>query len=289
MRNFILVFALFFFCQPLEAHADTSQTRAFMAAGKIADAPVGFVEMCRRSITSCGGKERDAETETLAAIAAERQCGTTVAVEAAGPWFQQGTFGPGVEGDTTRFSTTQTDQLFPPQCLATGAIKAGSNGKSGAPRDADTATSEQLPTKAHFRDAADPYDSHPHGKQARLLRRINRQVNDSTYEISDEALFRLSDYWRRAGAGREPIGDCEDIAIEKRLRLIDAGFPPEDLRLAVVYTQRAGLHAVLVARLPMGDYVLDNLSGSITRWDKTSYNWVRVESASDPLVWTLPA
>ena len=66
-----------------------------------------------------------------------------------------------------------------------------------------------------------------------LLRRVNRRVNRHVRQMSDEARFGRHDLWRASGMGRGAAGDCEDIAIEKRKLLVDAGVPADRLFLAV--------------------------------------------------------
>ncbi|HWK37089.1 transglutaminase-like cysteine peptidase [Sphingomonas sp.] len=80
--------------------------------------------------------------------------------------------------------------------------------------------------------------------------------------------------------------DCKDLAIEKRLRLIEAGFPADRLRVAVVYSRSAGLHILLVAQTDdRGEVVLDSRQDRIVRWDKARYRWLSVQSADDPMAW----
>ncbi|MEJ2036830.1 MAG: transglutaminase-like cysteine peptidase, partial [Maritimibacter sp.] len=88
-----------------------------------------------------------------------------------------------------------------------------------------------------------------------------------------------------SGVGRSAIGDCEDIALQKRLMLINADFPADRLFFAVVFSTRLGLHTVLIARLDRGDYVLDSASGAIREWQDVSYSWLRIQSPSAPRQW----
>lgn len=80
-------------------------------------------------------------------------------------------------------------------------------------------------------------------------------------------------------------GDCNDYAVTKRHRLIAAGWPSQRLLLAVVITPTGQGHLVLVARTAQGDMVLDNLSDTVKPWQKTSFEWVSMQSPDNPRFW----
>jgi predicted transglutaminase-like cysteine proteinase len=94
---------------------------------------------------------------------------------------------------------------------------------------------------------AGPVDS----KARELLAAINTEVN-AAIEARDEPDGQ--DAWRLA----PPVGDCEDYALTKKQRLIDAGWPGETLRFATVLTETDEYHAVLVVEHADGRLVLDN-------------------------------
>lgn len=118
-----------------------------------------------------------------------------------------------------------------------------------------------------------------------LLKRINRYVNARVQQRTDAEIYGRDELWRRSGVGTAAKGDCEDIAIEKRFELTEAGFPRDRLSFAIVYSQQAGLHTVLVARMADGDVVLDSRNGFLVPWYKAPYSWISVQSTSDPMVW----
>lgn len=135
-------------------------------------------------------------------------------------------------------------------------------------------------------EPAKPADAAFDGKAAfALIGKVNRNVNDAVVQVEDINSTGEEDRWNRLGYGWRPAGDCEDIAIEKRMRLMEMGFPADRLFLAVAYKYRAGLHTVLIARLPDGDYVLDSLVRKVRPWSKVTYQWLRVQTPGDPLVW----
>jgi predicted transglutaminase-like cysteine proteinase len=117
----------------------------------------------------------------------------------------------------------------------------------------------------------------------RLAERVNRSVNDAMTFRDDP-----TDRWERPQAGRKSAwlqGDCEDYAIEKRARLISAGFPPDRLFYAVGYRRSVGLHAVLVARIDGRDLVLDNRTPWVRPYSEAPYTWVAHQSALTPEKW----
>ena len=120
----------------------------------------------------------------------------------------------------------------------------------------------------------------------RLLKRIDGMVNAHVRQQSDMLSYGVGELWRPSGSGQNAVGDCEDLAIEKRLKLIDAGFPPGRLFFAVVYQSGIGLHTVLVARLDSGDMVLDSRSNFVESWQDTRYQWLIAERPGMPTFWT---
>jgi predicted transglutaminase-like cysteine proteinase len=125
----------------------------------------------------------------------------------------------------------------------------------------------------------------PPQEWSRLLRRVNDRVNARVHQQSDLATYGVPELWRPSGDGPRAAGDCEDLALEKRVELIAADFPPERLFLAVVYRSDVGLHTVLVARLDEGDVVLDSRVGFIEHWSRAGYSWLSVEAPGQPMVW----
>lgn len=113
-------------------------------------------------------------------------------------------------------------------------------------------------------------------KRASELQDVNLTVNKRIRPVEDD-----SDTWSLEPAA----GDCEDYAISKRHELIARGWPPQTLRLAVVYTPFGEGHMVLVVRTDKGDMVLDNRNGSIRPWNKTGLRWVMIQSPVNPARW----
>jgi predicted transglutaminase-like cysteine proteinase len=81
------------------------------------------------------------------------------------------------------------------------------------------------------------------------------------------------------------MGDCEDIQLLKRRRLIEAGLPKRALRMAVVLDRAGAGHAVLLTYTDHGDFVLDNAVGAILPWEETGYQFIKREGQEDDRIW----
>jgi predicted transglutaminase-like cysteine proteinase len=82
------------------------------------------------------------------------------------------------------------------------------------------------------------------------------------------------------------FGDCNDYAVTKRHELMARGWPTRVLLLAEVVTGWGEHHLVLVVRTRSGDLVVDNLSGNVRPWSKTTYKWVRMQSPENANFWS---
>lgn len=131
---------------------------------------------------------------------------------------------------------------------------------------------------------AGPLDRKSAVAELRLLRRINSDVNRTTVQVDDVVAFGVDERWSRLPQSYS-AGDCEDMAIEKRARLVAAGFPTERLFLATAYKRGFGLHTVLMARTFDGDLVLDSLEPRPRPWTKARYSWLRIQTPGEPLTW----
>lgn len=116
----------------------------------------------------------------------------------------------------------------------------------------------------------------------RKISQINLQVNKSIDPITDQDQWGVIDQWDYPSQGR---GDCEDYALLKRQKLIEAGFPKSALLLTVVKEQNGDGHSVLTLKTDRGDYILDNLNNQVKSWNKTNYRFVKRQSQSSPNIW----
>lgn len=81
-------------------------------------------------------------------------------------------------------------------------------------------------------------------------------------------------------------GDCNDYAVTKRHELLNRGWSSRNLLLAEVVTSWGEHHLVLVVRTRGGDFVADSLSSGLRPWSQTRYQWVRIQSPSNPAFWS---
>lgn len=285
----------------------------FVPAGDLADAPDGFLAMCRRDHDLCTAGLSNAEGASRAIFrpivnhkAAPVSSGDATAALCA----QMGTAAPAVAAPMAMdaaLSTGLATMAAASVCAAearpgSGAampivgapviVAAARPPVIGAPidlsggmgtaalgkrmRDADR---EEAAEGAVTADIATP------AGEAMLVRAINREVNRQVVPVPDIASHGVEEEWDRPGRVGRPAGDCEDYAIEKRMRLVEAGFPADRLFYAVVYRANFGLHTVLVARLSDGDYVLDSANPQVLPWTRVRYSWLRVQSTTNPYLW----
>jgi predicted transglutaminase-like cysteine proteinase len=118
-------------------------------------------------------------------------------------------------------------------------------------------------------------------QRAANLRAINDTVNDNIAPHPN----------LRGLAGEEWLinpdrGDCNDYAVSKRHMLLERGWPARALLLSEVKMASGEHHLVLVVRSDRGDLVLDNMTRVVRAWNKVPYKWVRMQSASDPNIWS---
>ena len=105
------------------------------------------------------------------------------------------------------------------------------------------------------------------------LDRVNDQVNADVAYTPDDEQFHVADYWEDVRASGR--GDCDDYAVTKLRRLLELGWPKDDLRLAIVGVDVPGDHAVLCARTEDSRWwVLDNRYPHPSRPTLLPYAWV---------------
>ncbi|MDI7864944.1 transglutaminase-like cysteine peptidase [Rhizobiaceae bacterium n13] len=117
-----------------------------------------------------------------------------------------------------------------------------------------------------------------------LLKRVNGAVNSSVRAVADGKSVGRREHWSLPINGR---GDCEDFALAKMKQLIAAGFRADRLAMTVVLDRRGNNHAVLLARLDSGDFVLDNLSGTVKAWHRTGYTFLARQNFDNKRAWNV--
>ena len=105
----------------------------------------------------------------------------------------------------------------------------------------------------------------------RALSEVNLAVNTEIRFAFDINQYGVEEYWALPSSG---YGDCEDLALEKRARLVRSGVPRGALRLAIVFHKRyLNSHCVLTVETSRGTYILDSFTNRVCRWDNTPYNF----------------
>ena len=112
------------------------------------------------------------------------------------------------------------------------------------------------------------------------LSQVNRSVNSRITELSDRTTTGKDDDWRVPTVS----GDCEDIAILKKLELMKRGWPASALLLTVASNHGEG-HTVLTVRTSEGDLVLDNLTNSVRDWSSTPYSYFARQAQGNGRRW----
>jgi predicted transglutaminase-like cysteine proteinase len=119
-------------------------------------------------------------------------------------------------------------------------------------------------------------------KRWRDLLAINARVNREVESVTDMDHWGVAERWSYPTDGK---GDCEDYALEKRKRLIAAGFPRQSLLMTVVRDKKGDGHAVLMVRTDRGDFILDNVEQKVKLWSDTGYRFIKRQSQENPNRW----
>lgn len=120
-----------------------------------------------------------------------------------------------------------------------------------------------------------------------VIEDVNRQVNRSLASASDWQVYGRRDYWALplSRPGRVAAGDCEDFVMEKRHRLLAAGFPMAQLSIALLRTRWGETHAVLLVETDEGALVLDNRTSDVRPWWRVKERWIMRQSPENPGAW----
>ena len=119
-------------------------------------------------------------------------------------------------------------------------------------------------------------------KRWKELVRINTGVNAEIEPVTDLEQWGKPEQWDFPSSGK---GDCEDYVLEKRKRLMKAGWPRGSLLITVVRDKKGDGHAVLTARTDRGDFILDNQVNKIVLWSDTGYLFVKRQSQENQNRW----
>ena len=132
-------------------------------------------------------------------------------------------------------------------------------------------------------DVLDAADLKLTEKTATILEAVNAKANAEITPVSNLDHWGTTlDHWDYPTDGK---GDCKIYALWKRKLLIDIGFPRQALLLTIVRDLDGNGHTILTVKTDHGDFVLDNMVGTIRAWDATGYSFVKRQSQEDPNVW----
>lgn len=112
--------------------------------------------------------------------------------------------------------------------------------------------------------------------------RINAAVNREVEPVTDMDHFGVVELWSYPTDGK---GDCEDYVLEKRKRLMQAGFPRQALLITVVRDLKGDGHAVLTMKTDRGDFILDNQVPKVVAWSETGYRYIKRQAQDHPNKW----
>ncbi|TZG25110.1 transglutaminase-like cysteine peptidase [Sphingomonas montanisoli] len=111
------------------------------------------------------------------------------------------------------------------------------------------------------------------------------QIHAELTKIEQTDEKRMDDHWVVARTS----GDCEDIALAGREKLIAAGFPRRAVRLTTALTEDGDRHVVVtvdgIRDATLDTWVLDNRSTRVTSWRKledSGYRFLTRQAPSGP-------
>lgn len=110
---------------------------------------------------------------------------------------------------------------------------------------------------------------------------VNLSVNEHIKPMTDMEIYGVEEYW----AYPTTVGDCEDYVLLKQRELQKAGVPITDLLITVVRKPDGEGHAVLTVRTDRGDFVLDNLTDEVLRWNETDYTYLKRQATNNTGRW----
>lgn len=133
-----------------------------------------------------------------------------------------------------------------------------------------------------------PYDKRVAGMIDNVNRQVNNQMHPAVGDLdgrsTDKIIFGVDEKW----AYTKEDGDCEDVALVKRHKLMEMGFPMSSLLLTVVSADpRNGRydHMVLTVRTTRGDFILDVNDERVLPWYQTPYKFVLRQNAKNRTSW----
>ena len=265
-----------------------AQTRdVAMPIGRTVAAPSGFIALCEASPVDCAGADRSPQTLTAvrswAAQTRWSQVFAAAGLSTASPQTvvvdHPATAPASIKGSNAR------DEV---RAQKDAARKVQASSRKRRTKDGRVAPALPAPApRSGIPPLGIPQAPPPTQSErptVEILQGVNRQINRAVRRSSDQDAFGQADVWQ-AAVGPRARGDCEDYVLAKRRALIEAGVNPASLSIALVRTRRGEAHAVLLAATEDGEYVLDNLSPWVVRWDAAPYEWLERQAPGSNLTW----
>jgi predicted transglutaminase-like cysteine proteinase len=279
---------------------------ARMPIGAVVGAPSGFLDFCERSPRDClapGERVNLAEIRARAnslywagvfgrteQVASSRPAATRPAANAANGFDWSRVFPQRAAAAPAVPDPRREGVAVAMEDVATPAVEAGAVQGDAAPSAEDFGRDVSARVRDLDRSWARPavVKTAPvialSDSDWKAIGDINRQVNRQIRSGSDARVYGVGDYWTVPNGDRAR-GDCEDYVLAKRRALVRAGYPVGALSIAVVETRWGEIHAVLLVATDRGDYVLDNLTGRISRWDEANYKWRERQAPGKTFEW----
>jgi predicted transglutaminase-like cysteine proteinase len=106
-----------------------------------------------------------------------------------------------------------------------------------------------------------------------LISHVNREVNADITYMTDKSNYGTIDFWNNGMV--TGIGDCEDYAIAKYVKLLKEGIPEESMGMATcdIDGDNKSGHAVLLFETTDGIMVLDNRYDDVYNINDSNYSW----------------
>lgn len=117
----------------------------------------------------------------------------------------------------------------------------------------------------------------------KTVKRINQKINRAN-SIEDIDQYGEIERWAILS---DLGGDCEDYALTKQKELIDLGYDSRTFFIGIVKLKDQTAHGVLIWRTSNGDYVLDNLTNRIVKWNMTGYNFIAIQDPNNKTKWLI--
>jgi predicted transglutaminase-like cysteine proteinase len=116
------------------------------------------------------------------------------------------------------------------------------------------------------------------------LEAVNSAVNREIAYVTDQKALGLEEFWSFPIAGK---GDCEDIALLKRRRLMERGWPRSSLLMTVVVAFNGEWHAVLSVETAEGFLILDNMTDAVLTPEQSRHRFFSSQSRENPNRWVM--